>query len=82
MMLLALAILGGLFWLYLAKIIMIRDLKEEIVALEVRKTKLLSRAEELAYLLAHAEDREMIELQAREKLLYGYPGEVLVLLKE
>ncbi|MGY4707229.1 FtsB family cell division protein [Candidatus Bipolaricaulota sp. J31] len=77
-----LAIAGGLLWLYLDKVFAIRDLNARIAALDMRRAELLARAEELSYLLSRADDRDMVELQIREKLLYGYPGEVLVLFGE
>jgi len=77
-----LAIAGGLLWLYLGKAFAIRDLSARVAALEARRADLLARAAELSRLLARAEDRDMLELQIREKLLYGYPGEVLVLFGE
>ncbi|NOX44521.1 MAG: hypothetical protein GXO72_02125 [Caldiserica bacterium] len=76
------AIVGGLLWLYLTKAFTIRDLGREVAELEARKAKLLAELERLSYFLAHANDREMLELQARERLLYGYPGEVLILFGE
>ncbi len=74
-----LVIAGGLLWLYLTKVFIIRDLAGKIAGLETRRDKLRAEVEGLSHLLAHADDRETLELKAREVLLYGYPGEVLVL---
>lgn len=68
---------GGLLWLYLSKVFLIRKLGAEISALEARKEALQERIEELQYVLDHR--AELQQLAIRTRLRYGLPGELVVL---
>lgn len=74
------ALLGGLLWLYLAKVFQIRGFKAELMALEAKKVSLESKADTLKRMLCQID--ELQELAIRTRLRYGLPGELVVLFGE
>ncbi len=78
---LILALLGWVAWVYVNKALCIASLAGETEALRRRGAELSARIAELEHLLGRLEDPEYLELWARRVLLYGYPGEVLVIFK-
>lgn len=75
---LILALLGWVTWVYVGKALRIGALVREIRELRREELELFGHIAELEHLLERARDPEYMELWVRRVILYGYPGEVLV----
>ncbi len=73
--------MGGLGWLYGSRFLAMHRLAAEVADLRAEITELSRHNQDLRERLARLDDPAAVERWAREELHWGYPGEVLVILK-
>ncbi|HDI11215.1 MAG TPA: hypothetical protein ENF77_02695 [Candidatus Acetothermia bacterium] len=78
LLLLILAVIGGVTWVYLAKVLLIHRLRGELAAREREERALRERREKLISLWERRDDPRTLEEWIRKVLHWGYPGEVRV----